>query len=58
MTIQLEPFGSETRDGDLLICTVPAGAADFHAERGRFPAPVPPPCSTWWTANRPHLTDE
>jgi len=49
MTIELEPFGSEARDGDLLISTVPAGAADFQAERGGFPRPVPPPCSTWST---------
>ncbi len=41
MTVELEPFGSEARDGDLLISTVPAGAADFHAERGRVPRPGP-----------------
>jgi shikimate dehydrogenase len=41
MTIELEPFGSEARDGDLLISTVPAGAADFYSERGGFPRPGP-----------------
>jgi shikimate dehydrogenase len=41
MTIELEPFGSEAPDGDLLISTVPAGAADFYAERGGFPRPGP-----------------
>jgi shikimate dehydrogenase len=41
MTIELEPFGSDARDGDLLISTVPAGAADFYAERGGFPRPGP-----------------
>jgi shikimate dehydrogenase len=33
VTVQLCPLGSEVRDGDLLISTVPAGAADFYAER-------------------------
>jgi shikimate dehydrogenase len=41
MTIELEPFGSDARDGDLLVSTVPAGAADFYAERGGFPRPGP-----------------
>ncbi len=33
VTVELCPLGSEVRDGDLLISTVPAGAADFYAER-------------------------
>ena len=33
MTVELRPFGSEVRDGDLLVSTVPAGVADFCAER-------------------------
>jgi shikimate dehydrogenase len=33
MTVELRPFGSEVRDGDLLVSTVPAGVADFYAER-------------------------
>jgi shikimate dehydrogenase len=33
MAVELRPFGSEVRDGDLLVSTVPAGAADFYAER-------------------------
>jgi shikimate dehydrogenase len=33
VTVELRPLGSEVRDGDLLISTVPAGAADFYAER-------------------------
>jgi shikimate dehydrogenase len=33
MTVELRPFGSQVRDGDLLISTVPAGSADFYAER-------------------------
>jgi shikimate dehydrogenase len=33
MTVDLRPFGSQVRDGELLISTVPAGAADFYAER-------------------------
>ncbi len=41
ITIELEPFGSGARDGDLLISTVPAGAADFYAERCGFPRPGP-----------------
>jgi len=31
--VELCPFGSQVRDGDLLISTVPARAADFYAER-------------------------
>lgn len=41
MTIELQPLGTGARDGDLLISTVPAGAADFYAERGWFPRPGP-----------------
>jgi shikimate dehydrogenase len=41
MTIELQPFGTGARDGDLLVSTVPAGAADFYAERGGFPRPGP-----------------
>ncbi len=33
MTVELRPFGSEVRDGHLLVSTVPADAADFYAER-------------------------
>ena len=33
VTVELCPLGSEIRDGDLLISAVPAGAADFYAER-------------------------
>ena len=33
MEVNLRPFGSEVRDGDLLVSTVPAGAADIYAER-------------------------
>ena len=33
VTVELCPLGSEVRDGDLLISTVPAGGADFYAER-------------------------
>jgi shikimate dehydrogenase len=33
LAVDLRPFGSQVRDGDLLISTVPAGAADFHSER-------------------------
>jgi len=33
MTVDLRPFTSELRRGDLLISTVPAGAADIFAER-------------------------
>lgn len=41
MTIELQPLGTVARDGDLLVSTVPAGAADFYAERGWFPRPGP-----------------
>ena len=42
MEVDLRPFGSEVRDGDLLVSTVPAGAADFYAERawGSRPGPA------------------
>jgi shikimate dehydrogenase len=33
MTVEFRPFGSEVRDGDLLVSTVPAGVADSYAER-------------------------
>jgi shikimate dehydrogenase len=33
MAVELRPFGSEVRGGDLLISTVPAGAADIYPER-------------------------
>jgi shikimate dehydrogenase len=33
MAVELRPFGWEVRDGDLLVSTVPAGAADFYPER-------------------------
>jgi len=35
MAVELRPFGTGVRDGDLLVSTVPAGAADFYAERAR-----------------------
>ena len=35
VTVKLRPFGSEVRDGDLLVSTVPAGVADFLAERSQ-----------------------
>ena len=37
LAVELRPFGSRVRDGDLLISTVPAGAADFFAERAVDP---------------------
>ena len=37
LAVELRPFGSQVRDGDLLISTVPAGAADFYAERAFGP---------------------
>ena len=44
MAVDLRPFEEGARDGDLLVSTVPAGAADFHAERsgldGSGPAAV------------------
>jgi shikimate dehydrogenase len=33
LAVELRPFGSQVRDGDLLISTVPPGAADFYPER-------------------------
>jgi shikimate dehydrogenase len=33
MSAELRPFGSPVRGGDLLVSTVPAGAADLYAER-------------------------
>ncbi len=33
VAVELRPFGSEVRDSELLVSTVPAGAADFYAER-------------------------
>ncbi|MGH3287820.1 MAG: shikimate dehydrogenase, partial [Streptosporangiaceae bacterium] len=41
MVVDLRPFDSEVRSGDLLVSTVPAGAADFYAERARSPRPGP-----------------
>jgi shikimate dehydrogenase len=42
MTVELRPFGSAVRSGDLLISTVPAGAADlFYAERAVVAPPAP-----------------
>jgi shikimate dehydrogenase len=41
MEIELRALTAETRDGELLISTVPAGAADFYAERPRFHPPGP-----------------
>jgi len=41
VTVELCPFGSQVRDGDLLISTVPAGAADFYAERALAGSPRP-----------------
>jgi shikimate dehydrogenase len=45
MAVELRPFDTHfttgARHGDLLISTVPAGAADFYAERSRFPRPGP-----------------
>jgi shikimate dehydrogenase len=41
MKVDLRPFGSEVRDGDLLVSTVPAGAADFYAERAWESRPGP-----------------
>jgi hypothetical protein len=41
MEIELGALTAETRDGELLISTVPAGAADFYAERPRFHHPGP-----------------
>jgi shikimate dehydrogenase len=41
MVVDLRPFDSEVRSGDLLVSTVPAGAADFYAERAQRPRPGP-----------------
>ena len=41
IAVDLRPFGSEVRDSDLLVSTVPAGAADFYAERAGDPRPGP-----------------
>ena len=41
LAVELRPFGSPVRDGDLLISTVPAGAADFYAERAVDPRARP-----------------
>jgi shikimate dehydrogenase len=41
MEVDLRPFGSEVRDGDLLVSTVPAGAADYYAERAWDSRPGP-----------------
>jgi shikimate 5-dehydrogenase len=41
LDVELRPFGSQVRDGDLLISTVPAGAADFFAERAIDPRARP-----------------
>jgi shikimate dehydrogenase len=41
VAVELRPFGSPVRDGDLLISTVPAGAADFYAERAIDPRARP-----------------
>jgi shikimate dehydrogenase len=41
LAVELRPFGSQVRDGDLLISTVPAGAADFFAERAIDPRARP-----------------
>ena len=41
LAVELRAFGSQVRDGDLLISTVPAGAADFYAERAIDPRARP-----------------
>jgi hypothetical protein len=41
MAVDLRPFDSGVRDGDLLVSTVPAGAAGFYAERARVIRPGP-----------------
>jgi shikimate dehydrogenase len=41
MAVELRPFGSQVRDGELLMSTVPAGAADFYAERLLAQGPRP-----------------
>jgi len=41
LAVELRPFGSQVRGGDLLISTVPAGAADFYTERAVDPRARP-----------------
>ena len=41
LAVELRPFGSPVRDGDLLVSTVPPGAADFFAERVSDPRARP-----------------
>jgi len=41
LTVELRPFGYPVGDGDLLISTVPAGAADSYAERAVDPRARP-----------------
>ena len=41
LAVELRPFGSQVRDGDLLISTVPAGATDFYPERAVDPRARP-----------------
>lgn len=41
LAVELRPFGSQVRDGDLLISTVPSGAADFFPERFWVNRPQP-----------------
>ena len=41
MEVDVRPFDDEVRDGDLLVSTVPAGAADFYAERAWDSRPAP-----------------
>jgi shikimate dehydrogenase len=41
IAVDLRPFTSGVRDGDLLISTVPAGAADIIAERAVVPGSSP-----------------
>jgi shikimate dehydrogenase len=41
LAVELRPFGAQVGDGDLLISTVPAGAADFYAERAFDPRARP-----------------
>jgi len=41
MAVELRPFDTGVRDGELLVSTVPAGAADFYAERFGVNRPAP-----------------
>jgi len=41
MVVDLRPFDAGVRSGDLLVSTVPVGAADFYAERAQRPRPGP-----------------